>query len=388
MKKMNNIWTIIKKELKRIFTDKRMLASLILPGVLIFVLYSLMGDFMTSSFVPNENYEYRIVAINEPESFSSIHNSENYNIKIEDDITDVDTAKSMLANNQIELIIVYEEDFENKLLGEIKPNVSIYYNSTSTESTEIYNYYLTAFSAISVNVTYNFYVNATEDDFDLATDEDTSAMLITMLVPFLLLVFLFSGCMAVSTESIAGEKERGTIATLLVTPVKRSNIALGKVISLAIASLVSSLSSFIGLILSIPKLMGEVESITLSMYNLLTYIEILILMIVMVLLFTVVLSIISTFAKSVKEASQYSLPVMVIVMMFAMTSMMGTGASNVTLLYLIPVYNIIQCMTAIFSLSFNVVNFLITIFSNIVYIGIGIYLLTRMFNSEKIMFNK
>ena len=385
---MNNIWTIIKKELKRIFTDKRMLASLILPGVLIFVLYSLMGDFMTSSFVPNENYEYRIVAINEPESFSSIHNSENYNIKIEDDITDVDTAKSMLANNQIELIIVYEEDFENKLLGEIKPNVSIYYNSTSTESTEIYNYYLTAFSAISVNVTYNFYVNATEDDFDLATDEDTSAMLITMLVPFLLLVFLFSGCMAVSTESIAGEKERGTIATLLVTPVKRSNIALGKVISLAIASLVSSLSSFIGLILSIPKLMGEVESITLSMYNLLTYIEILILMIVMVLLFTVVLSIISTFAKSVKEASQYSLPVMVIVMMFAMTSMMGTGASNVTLLYLIPVYNIVQCMNAIFSLSFNVVNFLITIFSNIVYIGIGIYLLTRMFNSEKIMFNK
>ena len=385
---MNNIWTIIKKELKRIFTDKRMLASLILPGVLIFVLYSLMGDFMISSFVPNENYEYRIVAINEPESFSSIHNSENYNIKIEDDITDVDTAKSMLANNQIELIIVYEEDFENKLLGEIKPNVSIYYNSTSTESTEIYNYYLTAFSAISVNVTYNFYVNATEDDFDLATDEDTSAMLITMLVPFLLLVFLFSGCMAVSTESIAGEKERGTIATLLVTPVKRSNIALGKVISLAIASLVSSLSSFIGLILSIPKLMGEVESITLSMYNLLTYIEILILMIVMVLLFTVVLSIISTFAKSVKEASQYSLPVMVIVMMFAMTSMMGTGASNVTLLYLIPVYNIVQCMNAIFSLSFNVVNFLITIFSNIVYIGIGIYLLTRMFNSEKIMFNK
>ena len=134
--------------------------------------------------------------------------------------------------------------------------------------------------------------------------------------------------------------------------------------------------------------MGEVESITLSMYNLLTYIEILILMIVMVLLFTVVLSIISTFAKSVKEASQYSLPVMVIVMMFAMTSMMGTGASNVTLLYLIPVYNIVQCMNAIFSLSFNVVNFLITIFSNIVYIGIGIYLLTRMFNSEKIMFNK
>jgi ABC-type Na+ efflux pump permease subunit len=55
-----------------------------------------------------------------------------------------------------------------------------------------------------------------------------------MILPFLILSFLFSGCLAVTPESIAGEKERGTIATLLVTPIKRRELAIGKIISLSI----------------------------------------------------------------------------------------------------------------------------------------------------------
>ena len=55
------------------------------------------------------------------------------------------------------------------------------------------------------------------------------------------------------------------------------------------------------------------------------------------------------------------------------------------MLYLIPVYNSVQCMSSIFALQFNAINFVITIISNIVYIGAGVYLLAKMFNSEKIM---
>ena len=194
--------------------------------------------------------------------------------------------------------------------------------------------------------------------------------------------------MSVATESIAGEKERGTIATLLVTPVKRRDIALGKVVALAISAMLSSLSSFLGVILSFPKLVGNMDGITLSMYGIGTYLEILALMVATVLFFTAVLSIISTFAKTVKEASQYALPVMVVVMMLAMPSMMGSGIADFYALYFVPVLNVIKCMTAIFSLEFNLIYFLTTIISNIVYIGIGIYVLTRMFNSERIMFNK
>lgn len=389
---MNNIFTIIKKELRRIFTDKRMLAGLILPGILIYLVYSLMGNFMVDNFTPTDNYEYRVVVFNEPESLQAIHQTKDYKIKIIDDYDSVEKAKAGLSNKEFEILIVYDENFESKLGAEQdtdKPNVSIYYNSVSSESAELYNYYSQTVSALSVNVTYNFFVNMSGDTFDLATIEDTSTMLIKMLVPFLLVIFLFSGCMSVATESIAGEKERGTIATLLVTPVKRRDIALGKVSALAIAALVSSISSFLGVILSFPKLMGGAsESLTLSMYGFATYLEIFILMIITVLLFTVLLSIISTFAKSVKEASQYAMPAMIIVMLLAFPSMMGSSMSEMYVLYFVPVLNIIQCMTAIFSLSFNLLNFITTIVSNIVYIGLGIYLLTRMFGSERIMFNK
>ena len=79
----------------------------------------------------------------------------------------------------------------------------------------------------------------------------------TMIMPFLFVVLLFSSAMSICCESIAGEKERGTIATLLVTPVKRSYLVLGKVISLGITALVSALVSFIGLMASLPKLIGS-----------------------------------------------------------------------------------------------------------------------------------
>lgn len=387
---MNNIITIFKKELVRIFTDKRMLSSLILPGILIFFLYSIMGSFLSKSMTSSKEYTYSVYIYNEPSSFKALNQASDYNIIANNDKLTIDESKNMLREKQIDLIIIYDENFEEKMATENIPNVQVFYNSASVESTTIYNYYITALSSMSISsVNYKYFVNSISDSYDLATKEDTSMQMITMMVPFLLMLLLFSGCMSVASESIAGEKERGTIATLLVTPTKRSHIAIGKVLALAVASLVSSLSSFIGLILSLPKLMGGEQEMTLSMYNFSTYFSILILMIMSVIFFTVILSIISTFAKSVKEASQYALPVMIVVMMFGITSLLGANnISSSLLIYLVPVYNTVQCMGAIFSLSFSMPAFIITIISNIAFISIGIFILTKMFDSEKIMFNK
>ena len=114
-------------------------------------------------------------------------------------------------------------------------NIALYYNSVSTSSTEIYTYYYTVLYSQSVVSMYN--VNANIDmQYDMATNEDLSSMMLTMLMPMLLTMLLFTGCLAIATESIAGEKERGTMATMLVTPVKRSHIAIGKIIALSIFS--------------------------------------------------------------------------------------------------------------------------------------------------------
>ena len=268
--------------------------------------------------------------------------------------------------------------------------MQIYYNSSSTESLYIYQYFYQILSADGTEVTYDFEVNMQQGvNYDLATKEDTSIMVITMIAPYLLVMFLFSGCMALSSESIAGEKERGTIASLLVTPVDRKEIATGKVLALSITSLASAVVSFLGLIASLPKLMGAQGDVTIDMYKADTYLSIFVIIILTVILFTVILSIISTLSKSVKEAAQYSSLVMILVVLMGLTSMTGVeGIASNSLLYLIPIYNSVQMLSGIFALNLSMVNFAITIVANVVYIAAGIFLLSRMFQSEKIMFNK
>ena len=61
---MHNIWTIIKKELKRFFTDYRILISLFLPGVLIFFIYSFMGNIINNSVTTSNDYIYEIYVKN------------------------------------------------------------------------------------------------------------------------------------------------------------------------------------------------------------------------------------------------------------------------------------------------------------------------------------
>ena len=386
---MNNILTIIKKELRRFFTDKRMLLSFILPGLIIYLLYSVMGSFMGDAFMPSEDYTYNVIVEDMPDEYKVILDNSEYEINYLTSNQSLEQIKQEISDKNVDLYIDFDDNF-NSLLQEGKtPNISIYYNSSSPESSELYTYTYSSLLTLGTNVSYNFLVNMDSSiAYDVATSEDISAMIVTMMLPFLLLTFLFTGCVSISTESIAGEKERGTIATLLVTPTKRSHIAIGKIIALSIAALVSATCSFVGVILSLPKLMsmGDDTQITLSMYDFSTYVSIFAVILVTVIFFTTILSIISTLSKNLKEASQWSSVLMIFIMMLGVTSMIGMGniASN-PLVYLIPVYNSVQCMSGIFAMSFNGVNFVITILANIVYIGIGVYILAKMFNSEKIM---
>lgn len=375
---MNGILTILKKELKRFFTDKRMLISLMIPGILIYLVYSFMGSMLSSSNEIDENYIYQVNVVEIPEEYNELLKTESYDIKICD--YSLDDSKIKLENKEIDLIISFDNYAQDK-------SVSVFYNSTSNESTVIYQYYYSIFMADSTNIEYDYYVNLNPNmTYDLATKEDTSAMIMQMLIPFLLIMLLFSGCMAVATESIAGEKERGTIATLLVTPVRRMDIAIGKVLALSITALFSSIISFIGTIASYPKLMGD-GNISIAMYGFFDYLQIFLIIIITVLIFTILLTIISCYAKSVKEASGLAMPIMILVMVVGVSSMMGGSADANIALYFIPVYNSVLSLSNIFGLTFNLGGFIITIVSNLVYFGLATYLLIKMFNSERIMFN-
>ena len=366
---MKDILTVIKKELKRFFTDYRMLAAMILPGILIYVIYSFMGPLISSNFNASSDYNYQIYTINVDETIlntlSEGFKTSEYNVTFIE-TTDLASAQTEVKNESIDLIIDYNNTTDI-------PVISLYYNSAKTESQVIYTASTTILSTIQVDPdNYNFIINP---NTDLASAEQLSSTMISMLLPFLLLIFLCTGVMSVAPESIAGEKDRGTIATLLVTPLKRTHLAIGKIISLAIISLVGGISSFIGTILSLPNLMSAQGDLELF-YTPIDYVYLLFIIISILFLFVGLYSVVSAFAKSVKEASAYSTPIMIIVIIIGVLSMASSLPTNNIGIYFIPIYNSVVAMYTILSLEANIIGIVISI------------LLGKMFNSEKIMFNK
>lgn len=385
---MKNIWIILKKELRRYFTDTRMLIGIILPGILIFLLYSVMGNFMNGNST-SDITEFKIYAEQQPTEITSILPSEFQIVYVEETLTKEEIYKR-IEDSELDLYIIFPNSFMEDITKvptpQPVPEVKMYYNSASVSSSTIYEVYRSLLDNLEATLANRFNINSNLDEkYDFATEEDLTVRIFSMMLPFLLITFLFSGAMGICAESIAGEKERGTIATLLVTPAKRSHIAIGKVSALGITALASALVSFLGLIASIPKLVGS--NISLSAYGASTIFMLLLVIVLTVLFFTVVLTLVSTFAKSVKEASSLSVPVMVIVMLLGATSFMGTTAQTNPALYLIPVYGAIQSLTGILSLTIDPLCFTMFIISSVAYIGLGIFALTKMFNSERVMFN-
>lgn len=390
---MREIFVIVKKELKRFFTDKRMIMSLILPGVLIFVLYSLMGNFIGKAITPADDYEYVICVENESVTLDGYLSALGFKYKKVN--APREEAEKKLVDKEIDLYVSFSEDFDDAGADKAGKNVVIEYNSAKRESAKIYSALQTVYMQNSVaSVDYNYAINAGVENPDMATEEDVVKIMLTTFMPFILMVFLVTGSVSVASESIAGEKERGTIATLLVTPVKREYIALGKIIALTVTSLFSSLVSFVGIMASLPNLLqleriGNVTSIDLSVYGASTFVGILGIILITVMMFTMIMSVLSTFAKSVKEATQFVTPAMIVVMLASVTSMIGGGkAVTNPALYLIPIYNCAQCLTMLFSGEFYGLCYLFTILSDALFIVLGVVLLAKMFNNEKIMLNK
>lgn len=390
-----DMFTIIRKEFARFFGDKRMLIStVLLPGLMIYVIYSFMGEGMMKEFMTDDSYVAKAYVQNMPEELSPALTGLSAEW-IEVSESEIEETKTKLQEKEADVLIIFPEEFTEKAAaydvksGETAPNVEIYYNSTESESSKMFNVLFSVLDSYESAMANKFDVNAGDGDFDMATEKDVTGQIFAMMLPLLLMTFMYSGCISVAPEAIAGEKERGTIATLLVTPMKRSALALGKTISLSVIALLSGISSFLGTMLSLPKLMGgEQSGMNASVYVATDYLLLLGIILTTVLLLTSVISVISAFAKSIKEAGTAVSPLMIVVMGISLIPMFGgTGAKSLGI-FLIPLYNSVQCLHGIFSFTYEPVQMVVTMIANVVYAGLLTGLLTKLFNSEKVMFSK
>lgn len=396
----NNILTIMKKECSRLFGDKKLfLTAVILPGLLIFVMYNLMGNLMANINSVEKDYVYQIYAVNMPDSISGIISAGDLNVNvINTSEADAESVKQRITDKEADILIKFPVGFDALVEAydvsseTSAPNVQIWSNMARTESAEANDIITSVLNEYEYSMANKFDINAVsaenpDEQYQLASEADIFMTYFVYMLPMMLIMFIFVGCQAIAPESIAGEKERGTLGTLLVTPAKRSDIALAKIFSITIFGLLGAAGSFLGLMLSLPKMM-QTDSVSIDYYSIADYAMIFIISVSTVLVFVSILSILSAYSKSIKEATTYSMPFMILSILFGLSSMLTGGVPKEIYYYLIPVFNSAQCLTAIFKLEASALNIAVTTGTNIVFMLLCTFALTRMFNSEKIVFDK
>ena len=391
----NNIYTIFRKEMARFFKDKRLvITTLLLPGIMIFIMYSFMGNMMRQQFSVADDYVAKVYVKNLPESIDENIDKKMLEIKPVED--DMEAGKKLVAEKEIDLVVHFPENFDEEVAeyktGEGKaPQVEIFYNSARQESSAAYSMFSEVLSNYETELSNKFDVNADEKtSYDLAAKEDMTGKMFGSMLPMLLMIFIWSGCVAVAPESIAGEKERGTIATLLVTPMSRQALALGKIFALSIIAFLSGVSSFIGTFASLPAMYQEMSGgINTAFYNSKDFAFLFVIIISTTILMVALISVLSAFAKSVKESATIISPLMIVIMVISLLPMFSKGDTETPVtMFIIPLYNSVLCMNEIFKFSYSSINVVISVVVNIVFTGILVLVLTRMFDSEKIMFSK
>lgn len=390
---MRRIFAIIKKELRRFFCDRRMLMALFLPGIIIFLVYYFVPDIYGASFASNYDSSYEAkIAISDnynlredtpsliETAINDNFNKLGYEVPIfsEFKISEENTIIDELKLGNVDLVIIFTDDFENLIFDPTissKPNIKIYYNSASKESTYLYSFTY----ALADSIYSSYGIN--DDIVPDVSDKNYQALqVIAIILPMLTISMIFSTTLQVCPEAIAGEKERGTLSALLVTPLKRSELAIGKILSLIIVSLVSGVVSSLGLILSLPRLLGNDSLTTLGAG---AYILLFLAIISVVILFVNIAMCVSTFAKSTKEATSYLGPLLLIFMVVAMLPGI-LDCSNIGFAF-VPILNISQVMSSIIYGAIDVTYLLLSFFTNIVLSCAFVLIDVKLFNIESIV---
>lgn len=392
---MKNIWGVVRKDLDKIFKfPGAFFSTIILPGLILFIIYAFMGSSFGGLISGDENYFSKVTVVNAPVSFQEYINMDE-EFKIEYNIItngnfNLAEERQKLSDGNYDLLVVFEETFDDKVDNFDAPSINIYSNEIESESSiamgkltqivSMYKQQLLENKGINPNIFNEVYESVVDE-------HKASAFGLSMLIPMLIITFVFAGALGIGADAIAGEKERGTLSALLMAPIKRNEIIVGKVISTSIISLSSSISSFIGIIASLPfakEMFAVGEGVA---YSIGAYVQLLAVIIVLAMFASSLLLVFSALAKTIKEASNYAMPVYMGAIILAVVSMFASMPDGV-IVYAVPVYNVALALKGILSFDITLIQFFTVIISNIVYVFLLNLVLIRMFKSEKILFSK
>ncbi len=400
---------ILKKELRRIFTDRRMVAMLVLlPLLMLPAMYSVMAKMGASRDSDITSFRSTICIYegvgNEDVMGPFVEAISTVNTRLEIvQFNGIDAAKQAITEKEKELLLVMPDNIRENLAGCSTFDISVYFNSTADYSQHAYsmlNEVLTALNGdivrerilerdLSEEILTVFTINEVPMQYDLAKEGSVIGKIISILLPFFIIIYLFVNSMKVGLDTVAGEKERGTLAVILVNQVSRLSIVMGKMMSVMIAAIVGAASSVIGLIIGSKYFMGmfgasgeAIASYSMSSIHILQFAIVIIPLAVLV---ASMVLIVSTFARNTKEGQGMIMPVYFVVMIMGMATMQ-TGDVAPKWMLSTPIINSLLVLKNIFMQSESWNSIITASLTSVVFAALLIYLTLRMFSSEKILF--
>ncbi len=372
------VFAVFRKEMRRFLTDIRMLSALFLPGIIIFAFYMILGDVidnLATSTTVDPTYSYKI-AINEDGKDKGLENALlgyfALTEQADPEITYYPDAQLDEVNEQLKdqsLDVVVQLTFQGDDNNTLK-DAKVFYNSSKAESENLYSIIIVALDS---------YKTYTVESTNLGETSALQQSVMSFVLPMITVSLLYSSVLSLCPEAIAGEKERGTLLSVLCTPITPTEFATGKLMALSLLAIISGSFNALCTILATPQIMGNV-TMNLSFGGYLLYF---LTVLSLLLLFVSAATLISALAKSTKEATSYLGPGVAVIMIAAIVpSIVDCSALPFAF---IPFLNTCACMQMITAASFSLLYFGMAVLTNLVFTGIFIFLTAKAFRSERIM---
>lgn len=380
---MNNIIVTLKKELKLIIRDKKSLLMMALTPLFIPIFVILMSYIYEEITTNNEDKKY-VVGVN-----YSLSNIEKELLSKELDIIYYDNIDNIKKDYDKKKIISYIIKDNN--------NYNIYTNTQSEDGSmaisyivsylDNYNNYLGQSYLIDNNIDLNkVYNNINYNINEIKGESVFGNQIILMAITFIIMSITLSSIYT-STDTTAGEKERGTLETILTFPISRNELVLGKYLAISMSGLITLM---IGILLSLISLYYVKNTFTIYdnvIFNI--NIKTITLIVLILIFYTFFISgiciTIASFTKTFKEAQSALTPISLITCVPMFLELLNININGA--LAFIPIINHTIVVNEILTGTININSIIITIISSIIYIILLMIFINKMYKSEKILFS-
>ena len=400
---MSKWQTLLVKEIVHLFRDtKTIVQTVVVPTFITPLLIGAVIWYISSIAVDEGKKTYNVAVYDQvnTELTVKLQESDRLNIVLMDSI---DQVIDDVTNDNSEIGISFGSDFTSQLENNLSGEVTIYSKNLDSFSQaqgivsdviDDYDDQIRNERLDNLNVDENFINPITVLDEDLTTNEEFAGSIIGGILAFLFIVYIMQGSMYPAIDLGAGEKERGTMETLISTNISSVDIIIGKMFSVTSSAVLTAVFSLLGFAIpliviflfygdSIPENAFEIISAIVNPVAIVAMFGLLIPLSIFMGAFMLAVSI---YSKNPKEASLLLGNAIIIFFIPAYVPLINPGIELDLVGSLIPCYSFALHTNALIAGNTDWFLYGATLISNIIYCSIAIYVTYIMFDDEKIIF--